>query len=345
MEKSYIVHYCDIYIEKSEVQLLKKLLLIISTIIAALSAFTIFTPYPASWFTRMLFKGGVAVQPNNYDSIASKVSQQTDILYDSAFKSNTLDIISPTNAQEKLPVIIWVHGGAFVAGDKSDITEYAVQIAAQGYHVVNMNYELAPSAKYPTPLLQLQEVFTFVQKNAEQCGFDMNNVFFAGDSAGAQIVAQFANIQTDNQYASLIGIEQSVPAHNIRGLLLYCGPYDISKLHQMSDNRVIAFLLKRVGWGYLGEQNWQTSDIAKEASPIDYVTTNFPPSFITDGTVITFDDHGKALVERLEQLNVDVTSKFYEDVELPHEFQFMMDRPEAQEILELTLDFIQQKRK
>lgn len=322
---------------------MKKLLLIISSIIAVLSAFAIFTPYPASWATRKLFEGGVAVKPANFVEIESSVQQRNNILYDSKFKSNTLDIISPKELNEKLPVIIWVHGGAFVAGDKSDITEYAVQIAAQGYHVVNMNYELAPEAKYPTPLRQLQEVYAFVEQHADEYQFDMNNIFFAGDSAGAQIVAQFANIQTDQDYANVVGFEQTVNAEHIRGLLLYCGPYDISQLHQMSDNKLIAFLLKRVGWGYLGDRNWQTSEAASEASPIDHVTKNFPPSFIIDGTVITFDAHGKAFVQRLEQLGADVTSKFYEGVELPHEFQFMLDRPEAEEVLQLSIDFLNEK--
>lgn len=291
---------------------------------------------------KKVFEGGVAIRPDNYSEIEKTVTQQNNIIYPSSYPDNMLDIISPKEI-DIAPVIIWVHGGAFVAGDKSDITEYAVQIAAQGYHVVNINYALAPNAKYPTPLLQLADAYQFVIEHADTYGFDTKQIIFAGDSAGAQIVSQFANIQTNADYAQFLNIAQSVPSKTIKGVLLYCGPYDIQQLSTMSDNKLLAFLLNRVGWGYIGERKWQTSELAAQASPIDYATSNYPPTFITDGTVMTFDDHGKAFVHQLKTLGVDVTDKFFEGVELPHEYQFMMDRPESIETLQATIGFLQNK--
>lgn len=300
----------------------------------------IFTPYPASAVIKKLFEGGVAVEPENYAEIKANTVQQEHIIYKSSFSSNELDVISPKTVDTPLPVILWVHGGAFVAGDKSDITEYAVQIAEKGYHVVNINYDLAPKAKYPTPLLQLNDVYQWVMENAESYKFDITKLLFAGDSAGAQIVSQYALIQTNEAYAKEIQITPVVAKENIAGLLLFCGPFDIQKLSHLSDNKIVAFLLNRVGWGYIGDRTWQTSETARLASPIDFVTFDYPPSFITDGNVMTFDEHGKELAARLQELGVPVVEKFYEGNELPHEYQFMMNTPEAFETFDAVVKFI-----
>ena len=147
----------------------------------------------------------------------------------------------------------------FVGGDKSDITEYAVQVANEGYIVVNLNYELAPQATYPTPLNQLKEAYNFIAHNAGEYDIDMDYVYFAGDSAGAQIVSQFVNIQVDQQYSTKIAMDAVVPTTTIKGMLLFCGPYDISQVSDISDNKIIKFFLNRVGWSYIGDSNWMGS--------------------------------------------------------------------------------------
>lgn len=318
-----------------------KLVIVLGVMVMLAILLFVFTPYPASFLVSMLFEGGVAVKPENYEEIEQQTIQYKNITYPSNFAMNQLDLISPKNVDEPLPVIIWVHGGAFVAGDKSDITEYAVQIAALGYHIVNINYALAPKANYPTPLLQLGEAYDWVVEHAEHYKFDQAKVIFAGDSAGAQIVSQFAAIQTNESYAEQLAIQPVVTKNSIAGLLLFCGPYDIQKLSHLSDNQLVAFLLNRVGWGYIGERKWQTSETARLASPIDVVTKDYPASFLTDGNVMTFDEHGKLFAGRLKELGVHVLEKFYADNHLPHEYQFMMNTNEAFETFEAVGLFLE----
>lgn len=300
----------------------------------------VYTPYISSALVKKLFEGGVAIEPENYEEIQSKTKQIENVRYSSSYASNELDVISPKVIKEPLPIILWIHGGAFVAGDKSDITEYAVQIAAHGYHVVNINYALAPKDKYPTPLLQLNDAYRWIMKHADDYQFDTTKLIIAGDSAGAQIVSQYALVQTNEEYAKKLQIDPIISKETIVGLLLYCGPYDIKQLSHLSDNKLVSFLLNRVGWGYIGERKWQTSETASLASPIDFITTDYPASFITDGNVMTFDEHGKALVAKLKKLNVPVTEKFYEGNGLPHEYQFMMNTPEAFKTFEATIQFL-----
>lgn len=180
---------------------LKKIILTLAisllSIIFMIGVLFVVSPKPTAMLIHKLFEGGLVVEPANYDEIENMTKNYENLSYESTYKKGYLDIITPKEFTGELPVIFWVHGGAFLGGDKADITEYAVQIASKGYIVVNMNYELAPGAKYPTPLHQLNEAYTFIAQEAESYGIDMDRVYFAGDSAGAQIVSQYVNVQVE----------------------------------------------------------------------------------------------------------------------------------------------------
>lgn len=326
--------------------MIKKIVVIVLGAILALCLLLVVvfiaSPKPTAILVQQLFEGGVAVKPHNYDEIEKLVHMEKDLSYDSAHQEGNLDIIAPKEFSGKLPVIFWVHGGAFLGGDKSDITEYAVQVASKGFIVVNMNYELAPSAIYPTPLYQVEEAYQFIEKNAEAYGIDMDRLYFAGDSAGAQIISQFVNVQVEEEYSSLIGIEGSVSPDQIAGVLLFCGPYDVSKFGDLSDSFLINFLFDRVGWAYIGERDWGSSDQVKQASVIDHVSAHFPPTFITDGNTGSFEEQGLELADKLNKNDVEIVDVFYsqEEAELGHEYQFIMDTPQAENTFNQLIEFL-----
>lgn len=326
--------------------MIKKIVVIVLGAILALCLLLVVvfiaSPKPTAMLVQQLFEGGVAVKPHNYGEIEKLVHMENDLSYDSAHQEGNLDIIAPKEFSGKLPVIFWVHGGAFLGGDKSDITEYAVQVASKGFIVVNMNYELAPSAIYPTPLYQVEEAYQFIEKNAEAYGIDMDRLYFAGDSAGAQIISQFVNVQVEEEYSNLIGIVGSVSPDQIAGVLLFCGPYDVSKFGDLSDSFLINFLFDRVGWAYIGERDWGSSDQVKQASVIDHVSAHFPPTFITDGNTGSFEEQGLELADKLNKNDVEIVDVFYsqEEAELGHEYQFIMDTPQAENTFNQLIEFL-----
>ncbi|WP_313894021.1 alpha/beta hydrolase [Psychrobacillus sp.] len=315
---------------------------IVSLILLTILLFVV-SPKPTALLIHKLFEKGVAVKPDNYDEIERMTKVYTDISYESNYKEGYLDIITPKEFEGELPVIFWVHGGAFLGGDKADVTEYAVQISSKGYIVVNMNYELAPGATYPTPLHQVNEVYTFIKSEAKNYGIDMEQIYFAGDSAGAQIASQFVNIQVDKSYAKLVDIKGVVPPETIKAALLFCGPYDVTRFGEISDNFLISFIFKRVGWAYIDDKNWLESDSANHASIIEHISGNFPRTFLTDGNVGSFEDQGMELQRKLEKIGVPVQAVFYskEEAELGHEYQFIMNTPQAENTYDEMIRFLQ----
>lgn len=313
-------------------------------IIVILSAYTYFSPKPAALIVNYLFKEGVAVAPSNYEEIKAQTTAFNDLDYASNYKDGNLDIVVPKDNTKPLPTILWIHGGAYVGGDKKDITEYAVQLAAKGYAVVNMNYALAPGAKYPTPLKQMDEVYRFMQDNASTYHLNLDQLFIAGDSAGAQIASQYINVQVDQSYAKKVGLPSIIPAHTLKGALLFCGPYDLAAFDTMSSSKILSFFLDRVAWAYIGQRDWQNAEETQLASMTDHVSKNYIPTFLTDGNTGSFEVHARKLGSILNDYNVPVTEVYYpiSEAELGHEYQFMMNLPQSQQTFEQLLEFIKE---
>nr|WP_254914289.1 alpha/beta hydrolase [Bacillus thuringiensis] len=318
-------------------------LLIVFVLVLAGVIYWKFSPIPKAFLIKKAFEGGMFKPSTNYENALKETIIVKDINYNSKFPDGNLDLIYPKNHTEATPVIFWVHGGGFVGGDKSDITGYAVELAAHGYTVVNINYALAPKKQYPTPVLQLGEAYKYIKANTKKYDLKLDRVYFAGDSAGAQISGQFVNVQTSTEYAKLTRITPVVEPKTIKGVLLFCGPYSMSALAKIESTKEIQAFMRTAGWAYLGEKNWEGLNETKIASILDHVTKNYPPTFITDGNTASFENQGKALASALQREDVLVDSLFFDKNvfgELGHEFQFKMNTSAGQGTFNEVLGFL-----
>lgn len=279
--------------------------------------------------------------PHNFDDILNEVSIETDIEYPSNFNNNLFDLYTPKDSNGPLPVVIWAHGGGFVGGDKFMVSDYATIIAQNKVAVVAFNYTLAPDYHYPTPINQISEVIDHLLKSKSKYNIDMNNVIFAGDSAGAQIASQYVITQTNTNYNNNLNITKQLNSDQIKGMLLYCGIYDIEDLLN-TDNSVVNYIFNNLGWAYLGEKHWTNSYKLQEASIINNVDENFPPVYLTDGNTLSFEGSARKLLTKLSSLNIKNTSRFFpkNEVETMHEFQFDLQSEEGLLVLEDTLLFL-----
>lgn len=342
--------------------MMKKLLKILLTsfiilfvLIAGLVIYATFSVDPSVWFTRFAFSLTSYTPHELLDEYKETVSVSEDITYTSNYNRNTFNIIMLNDLDEKRPTIIWIHGGAFVAGDKKDVEDYMIVLANEGYVIITMNYALGPKSYYPTPLIQVGEIYTYLKENDTQYPMiDFDQIIIGGDSAGAHIAAQFTIIQTNADYASTLEIPATIPDGTIQGVILFCGPYNFSMLKHMFEGisspvlkTVMPFIAKRIGAAYLGSMNWENEDKWNILTLKDYITADFPPTLITDGNTLSFEEHGMELSETLAGLNIEVTSIFYE-ADLLHEYQFNLStihedgRNYAMETLAIVLDFLEE---
>ena len=320
----------------------KKRIVLITTaaVLAIALVFTLVSPLPVSYMVRLAFLYDSSKEPDGYDDIKSRVSVMRDLKYPSKYKDNSADIYILKDAKEPLSVVLWVHGGAFVGGDKRDAEIYATALASEGYAVVCINYRRAPEAKYPAPVIQTGEAYLWIKTLADSYPMDAERLVLAGDSAGAHIAAQFAAIQSNGEYAKEMAIEPIVPLEFIKATLLFCGPFDTAKILAI-DSSIMNFLMGKAAWAYFGEKAWE-GKFASQATVTDYITADFPPSFISDGNTLSFEEHGRALAEELEKKGVPVETYFVsaEEEVTKHEYQFVMNTPAAKKSFEKALAFL-----
>jgi len=260
-----------------------------------------------------------------------------------------LDVHIPDSAIESgeaLPTVVWTHGGAWVAGSKDEWAPYYMVLASQGHTVVGIRYSLGPEQIYPTALHQLNDALVYIQENAGRFHIDPGNIVLAGDSAGAQITSQYATIATSPEFANEVGVVSSLSPEHLKGVILYCGIYDF--VPYFNGTGLIGWGSRVSIWAYTGNRarTFDRNPALAQMSTIDHVTAEFPPAFISGGNGDPLTPtQSKPLAAKLEGLGVDVTTLFFPDDHeppQPHEFQFNLDTPEAQQALDESVNFLEQ---
>jgi acetyl esterase len=304
------------------------------------------SPWPNALLIRDAFnKNSAKVSQALEKYVPADITQVQNQQYRTGDNDALVDVFYPASTAAQLPTIVWVHGGAWVSGNKDEVDNYMKIVASHGFTTVSVNYSIAPEKQYPTPIVQLNDALGYLRQNAKRLNIDDQRIVMAGDSAGSQIVAQMANIITNSSYANEIDIQPKLPANQLKGLLLNCGAYDLA----LPDyNGPFGGFLHEVLWAYSGTKDFLHDPHLKTASVANYLTPQFPPSFITAGNVDPLLTQSTELAERLAGLKVSTSTLFYpadHTPQLNHEYQFDLDTKDAQNALTQMVDFAKQQTK
>ena len=107
-----------------------------------------------------------------------------------------LDVYFPENSNERLPVIIDIHGGGWMSGSKEINKNFCTNIAAKGFCVFSINYRLAGKHKFNEQIEDIFEAFDWIAQNAGAYPADLENAFLAGDSAGGHYACTAAAVSS-----------------------------------------------------------------------------------------------------------------------------------------------------
>ena len=227
----------------------------------------------------------------------------TDIVYDeSAPDICKLDTYRVAR-EGKYPVLFYIHGGGFVAGDKKYRRALSRWSANQGYFVVNVNYGLGPDCLFPEPLRQIVRAFNWGEKHAEELNLDTDRMIVSGDSAGGYYAAMLACVTTNPVMQERLGVSTKL---RFQGAIFNCGIYDLATA-----------LTAKVPFGLADKILWDFANVKKAdlkdyewynmCAPLDYINADFPASFVTyAGKDFFCGGQGPKLVEKLKSLGVHV---------------------------------------
>ncbi|WP_306225052.1 alpha/beta hydrolase [Bosea beijingensis] len=316
------------------------LLLCLALAFAGYAAFVL-SPWPSALLTRLAFGYGAAKTTAALTPHAPiGIREQRDIRYGSA-EDEKLDIyLPPGDVEPGRPTIVWIHGGAFVAGDRKDVAPYLKILAGRGFATVAIGYTRAPTARYPMPVLQANAALGFLQREGQRLGLDPARIVLAGDSAGAHIAAQLAAGLTGTDYAGRLGLKPTIPPTSLRGTVLFSGAFDPTAFELTGP---FGGFIRSVLLAYFGTSSPFDSEQITEAAVPRYVTEAFPPSFISVGNGDPLAPQSVVMAQALRDRGVRVDTLFFPpetDPKLPHEYQFDLGRSEGRQALDRLTAFL-----
>lgn len=208
--------------------------------------------------------------------------------------SQLLDLYLPTKAGQ-VPLIVFIHGGAWLQGDKSEAKDVALLLAQAGFAVASINYRLTDEAVFPAQLEDCRAAVRFLRENASEYGYNPDRIGVWGVSAGGHL-------------AALLGVDAAQAAEKVQAVVDWCGPTNLISVAGQAGSRTkidydtakgpVALLL--------GGLVKDKADLAKQASPVTFVDKDDPPILIVHGDIDDLVPYAQSeeLIELLKKENV-----------------------------------------
>ncbi len=224
---------------------------------------------------------------NIAEAMDQGVKKTADIPYADGQRKK-LDIYSPEKLDGPAPVVMFIYGGSWRAGDKFEYEFAGRALAAAGFITVIADYRLWPEVKYPEFLEDNAQAMRWIQDNISLYDGDPKRFFLAGHSAGAYNAVMLG---LDSSFRREYDV--TMPIRAIAGI---SGPYNFYPFEydQVRDT-------------------FGPAPSAEGTQPINLVTSDAPPIFLASGTTdpIVRVQNSEALAKKLREQGIWVTEKYY----------------------------------
>jgi len=271
----------------------------VKTILASIVVFTVLG------LTHSLAQPRSNPPPRRF-SLPPEVKALRDLEYGEASgRAMLLDLYLPEKADKPLPLIVWIHGGAWMAGSKDDPSP-ALRSTRDGYAVAQVGYRLSQEAMFPAQIHDCKAAVRWLRANAAKYNLDPNKFVAWGGSAGGHLVALLG---TSGGVAELEGnVNDLKESSRVQAVVDWFGPTDFLHIGEaesdLQHNAPDSPESKLIGGALL-----ENKDKAAKASPITYVLKDAPPFLIMHGDrdrTVPFNQ-SELLYAALKKAGVDVT--------------------------------------
>ncbi|MBI4978866.1 MAG: alpha/beta hydrolase [Spirochaetes bacterium] len=179
----------------------------------------------------------------------------------------TLDIYTPTSTVQS-PMVVFIHGGGWQKGDKTNIDRKADYFTSHGYVFASINHRLSPAVTHPAHVDDVAHALAYLASNSTRFHGDTNRIYLIGHSSGAHLAALVA---VDARPLRACGQTTAI----IKGvILLDTAAYDIPLLLARKD----VYAEQRSLYEIAFTRNIRTQ---KDASPQCHIAKNtYIPSFL-----------------------------------------------------------------
>lgn len=209
---------------------------------------------------------------------AEPARDMTDIVYAHVDGHElALDLHLPAGVRHP-PLVVYAHGGAWRAGNKS---EYPKFLVARGYAVASVDFRSSTEARFPADVQDIKAAIRFLRAQASDYGYRTDRIAMAGASSGAHLAAL---VGTTNGLAELEGNEGDHPQQSsaVQAVVSWYGASNLMTILDQSTpfgHSVREPALKLL----LGALPGEVPELAKLASPITHVDVKDPPAILLHG--------------------------------------------------------------
>ncbi|MCC6402604.1 MAG: alpha/beta hydrolase [Fimbriimonadaceae bacterium] len=184
-----------------------------------------------------------------------------------------LDLYRPQEATagSRLPVVVVVHGGAWMSGNKKDMAPICEAFAKEGIAAATVQYRLAPAHRWPSMIDDCQTAVRFLRDHAETYGLDPARMGACGASAGGHLSLLLGMLETRDPAV------ESKTSSKVSCVVNLFGPTDLSQDYPKS---LADSLCKAV----LGKPYAEAGEEIKDFSPVSHVSAGSAPVFTIHGT-------------------------------------------------------------
>lgn len=221
-------------------------------------------------------------QPQQSAAANRQFDAQSDIVYATVDGHELkLDLYVPQNTEGPLPLVVWIHGGAWLAGDKANTP--ALALLEHGFAVASVNYRFSNESIFPAQIHDCKAAIRFLRAfsklNREKYNIDPDRIGVWGDSAGGHLVALLGTTSGSDVLNGTIG-EYTDTSDDVQAVCDWYGPSDMFTMpigkRQFPKGQDPEIKL-------LGGRPDDKPELAKLCSPATHVSSDDPPFLIMHG--------------------------------------------------------------
>jgi len=188
-----------------------------------------------------------------------------------------LDLHRPR--QPRMPLIVYVHGGAWRAGSKADVP--IAPLVQHGFAIASIDYRLSPQAIFPAQIHDINAAIRFLRAKAGQFNIAAEKIAIIGSSAGGHLAALAGVSNGHKDLAGSVGTHPN-ESSAVQVIVSY---YGASNLHSILGQSTEPGLKVRVPalQLLLGGQPDEKTELARLASPVSHLDPNAPPILLIHG--------------------------------------------------------------
>ena len=275
--------------------------------------------YPNETLLKAAYALGLLKLIDANPEVPKNLAVYKDIVYKTVDTlSLGLDLYKKKGLSKAVPALIFIHGGGWSKGKRSDYLPYLIDYAEKGYVTVTVSYRLSRVAHFPAAVEDVKCAVRWVRAHAARYHIDPDRLAVIGGSAGGHL-ALMAGYTNDDQFTG--NCPDTVSAR-VQAVVDFYGPVDLTTEYARNRHETL---------GFLGETWQEDPGLFKAVSPRFYISPDDPPTLIFQGTIDN-------LVPVRQSDSLDI---WLDRAGVPHEYHRLKGWPHTMDVAKKVNEYCQ----